>query len=84
METDKTQSILNLPDGELILMCAFGYALGRKTYVVSTVVDLIIREWPNLKPFLKKFFRDDINKAIQTGYAGMNMDVAQWQRILDL
>jgi hypothetical protein len=35
-------------DYELILLAASRYALGRKTYIVSAVVDYLEKEWNSL------------------------------------
>lgn len=63
------------------MMGAFRYALGRKTYVVSDTVNLILREWERLG-HLQDMICKEIQEAIDAGRSGMEMDVAQWCRIL--
>ena len=78
------KSLTEYPDGDLILMCAYRYACGRSTYIVSTMVDTIINEWPNLPHNMKKQINKEIQQAIDHGSAGMEMDKRQWQKILEL
>jgi len=62
--------------------CAMRYALGRKTYIVSSVCDILVKH-------VDKLFKDDryrigeeIANAINLGYAGMRMDVKEWEKVL--
>ena len=67
-----------------ILFCAFRYALGRRTYVVSEVVDELVFHWRELEPKYKKIICDEIKDAIDTGNAGMDCDIELWQKVLNL
>lgn len=69
-------------DEEIILSCAFRYALGRMTYVVATVAQKLIDE----KDRLSESFKYRTAKEIQEyqdehGEAGMSFDNAQWNRV---
>lgn len=66
---------------ETIIMGAFRYALGRKTYVVMDTVNLLLREWDRLG-IMQDRICEEIKEAIDSGRSGMEMDVAQWSRIL--
>ena len=68
----------------LILICAFRYALGRATYMPSTVADAIIAEWPDMPEGDKILYRREIREAIDRGHAGMDCDIKTWERILAL
>ena len=67
----------------LLLLCAFNYALGRMTYVISAVAEEILNNWELLKQSDKERIVKDIENAIEVGSAGMEMDVMQWRRVLE-
>jgi len=69
---------------EDILFYAFRYALGRMTYAVSTVVDELVKHWPDASYHFKELVVHEINKAIFHSKAGMSIDIAEWSRVLEL
>jgi hypothetical protein len=69
-------------DYELILLAAFRYALGRKTYMVSAVVDYLWVQWYDISGKLRTQIQKEIRQAIDSGNAGMDMDVKQWEKLL--
>ena len=69
---------------ENIIMWAFRYALGRRTYAVSDVVEVLINIWDKLKVFTQKKIQLEIREAINQKRAGMDCDIKQWKKILDL
>jgi hypothetical protein len=71
-----------LPDGMVIY--AMRYALGRRSYAVGECVDYLIANWRYLEPRTREVIKRDIRKAITEGRAGMDMDVADWKRVLEL
>lgn len=67
----------------IILLCAFRYALGRKTYVVSTVSEEILRRWDILTPADKILFAKEIlEHEKRFGSLGMKCDAEDWNRIV--
>ena len=64
-------------------ICTFRYALGRSTYIVSEVVDELIEHWDEFKVWERDMMVNDIKHAIKLGVAGMEMDVKEWQRVLE-
>lgn len=69
-------------DQEITLSCAFRYALGRMTYVTSSVTSELIR----LESQLPQTFKSRIAKEIQEyqdehGSAGMDMDNREWNKV---
>lgn len=64
------------------LLSAFRYALGRKTYIVSIVVEDILRNWNNLNVNTRELIADEIREARLENRLGMRMDVDQWEKIL--
>lgn len=85
------------PDHQSILWIgAFRYYCGRMTYAVSSFVDLLVWEWPNLpehaQQIIKRdleedFVRDDsLRVSIREGGMtwlplGHDCDRAQWERV---
>jgi hypothetical protein len=67
-----------------ILFYAFRYALGRSTYAVNTVVNEIIKTWEVTPRYTQLQFKSEIETAIRSDRSGMQMDVSEWQRVLDL
>lgn len=67
-----------------LLIYAFRYALGRKTYAVSTVANIIKDSWNKLSENDKKLIRREIDEALATGAAGHDMDRQQWQSIMKM
>lgn len=75
---------IQIKDPELILSCAFRYALGRRTYVVSAVVDDILSNWNEIHSSTKERFKKEIieHKNLY-GDLGMSCDEAEWNIILN-
>ena len=69
---------------ENIIFYAFRYVLGRKTYAVSEVVEHLINNWGNLKTETQYQIKKEILIAIKEDKAGMEMDVEEWKKILEL
>jgi len=64
-------------------LLAFRYALGRKTYIVSELVEDLTNNWDTMSKYHKQI-QDDIKGAIRRNDAGMDMDVELWESILTL
>lgn len=67
---------------EIVLSCAFRYALGRMTYVVSSVCEELIK----LEPLLGWNFKERTSREIQEyqderGEAGMSFDNDEWEYV---
>lgn len=70
---------------DILLFCAFRYALGRQTYVVGTIADIIKANWDHMPQSRRDMFRKEIEEAIEKGYAGsVNIDVPEWLSILHM
>lgn len=70
---------------DILLFCAFRYALGRQTYVVGTIADIIKANWKHMPQSRRDMFRKEIEEAIEKGYAGsVNIDVPEWLSILHM
>ena len=70
---------------DILLFCAFRYALGRQTYVVGTIADIIKANWDHMPQSRRDMFRKEIEEAIEKGHAGsVNIDVPCWLSILHM
>lgn len=67
-----------------MLLCAFRYALGRRTYVVEECCDWLVKYWDCLPVQWQKQIHEDIKHAIRYDMAGAEMDVDSWSKILEL
>jgi hypothetical protein len=67
-----------------ILFYAFRYALGRSTYAVDIMVIELIVIWDVAPTQFKLDVCKEITEAITLNRAGMDMDVRNWNRILEL
>jgi hypothetical protein len=76
--------LIAIEDQAEILICAFRYALGRRTYITSTVSDVIRGAWPHLSPGDRALIQREIRQAIDQGRAGMECDIKSWQKVLEL
>lgn len=69
---------------ELTLGCAFRYALGRRTYVVSHIVDEILNNWEELsKPFKERVVREIIEHKEEYKTLGDSCDESDWMKIVN-
>jgi hypothetical protein len=66
---------------EQVLICAFRYALGRRTYIVNEIVNEIVTNWNQLSPYSKVLIRKEI---IECNDLGAEMDKKEWDKILKL
>lgn len=69
---------------EGILFYAFRYAIGRRTYAVKDVVNYLFDNWYFISGNTKKLIIKEINQAIEKDEAGMDCDIEEWNKILDL
>ena len=81
-------------DRDMMVICAFRYCLGRRTYVVSECVAWLIRAWDKLdakarvvieRDLLEEIKRDDDARAEGGEWhpLGMDCDRADWLRLRD-
>jgi len=64
-----------------LMVCAFRYALGRKTYVVATIGELLIKHKDILSETSKAQMIRDINRVTKTANYGMDIDKNIWIRV---
>lgn len=78
-----SENEMNQLDKNITLVCAMRYALGRKTYVVSSVVNQIVENWHNIDQSSKEVILEEINDAINKNEAGMDCDINEWKKVID-
>ena len=66
-----------------VLICAFRYALGRRSYITGTIVDAVMEAWDELSIHDRLLIKHEIKEAIKAGTAGDNIDVRLWREILN-
>ena len=75
---------VNDTDQDILLFCAFRYALGRRTYVPSVIERIIIDNWKDMPSVTREKFKREIREALDSHRAGDIYDEAGWARILEL
>ena len=80
----REMSVIGAEDGDVVLMCAFRYALGRRSYITGVLVDVICKEWGSISSNLKRTIKREISEAINDKKAGDGIDIYHWERILAL
>jgi len=65
-----------------MVVWAFRYCLGRKTYAVEDCVSNIVANWDLLNIRIKNLIHKEINEAIAENRIGMEMDYNSWQKVL--
>lgn len=66
----------------LMVLAAFRYCLGRRTYMVSWCVEWLIMYWKEIDSHTKKMVVEEIKEAIEKHWAGDECDVDEWRKIL--
>ena len=66
-----------------LMVCAFRYALGRKSYITSAIADLILKYYLLLDDNDCEVIKRDIKRAFETNNYGMEMDKEVWQEVLN-
>ncbi|MEK0411951.1 MAG: hypothetical protein RJA03_464 [Pseudomonadota bacterium] len=64
-----------------LMVCAFRYALGRRSYITYTISDLLIKHKDKLFAQSKESILKDIKKAFDTNDYGMEMDKEVWIKL---
>ena len=70
-------------DFNTMAIYSFRYALGRRTYAVSEMVDLLIRRKDELSPFTKKLMIKEIAYGDDHKLITMECDKVEWFRLRD-
>lgn len=71
-------------DIDVLAGCALRYALGRRTYIVSWVAEIIERHLDEISIHKKEIMIRDIQDAIDSDNYGMDMDKKVWLKLKDV
>lgn len=66
----------------LMVLAAFRYCLGRRTYIVSSCVDWLIQYWSEIDENTKKIITEEVYDALVDKNAGDSCDVEDWERLM--
>lgn len=80
---ENTEIKVPLRDFQMMLLSAFRYSLGRKTYMSGVCVEWLEKYWDRMPKQYKEQIRNDIAHAIKHGLAGSDCDVAEWKKLLE-
>ena len=80
---DKILNKDNIKVSELTLVASFRYALGRRTYIVSEVVENILKNWNNLSQNMKIKMKEEIKEVIENNTFGDQIDLENWKQIVE-
>lgn len=80
----KKSMMKNISIPEDVLFMAFRYALGRRTYVVNYIVEVLTDNWHDISDRIKAKVKEEITEAIEQSLGGDDMDVREWNKILYL
>lgn len=69
---------------ELTLLASFRYALGRRTYIVSEVVENILANGQILSQNTKDKMKAEIKEAIENNSIGYDVDKEYWNKMIEL
>lgn len=75
-ERDGMKSFKNL------ILYAFRYAIGRKSYAVGEVASYLVEHWDLLSKHLQELICEEIRVAIEKSLAGDMCDEAEWARVV--
>ena len=67
-----------------ITFCAFRYALGRRTYIVGTVVEYLVKNWEWMTPKYQQLIHKEIDEAEKRDGLGHDCDKAEWTKVRGL
>jgi hypothetical protein len=69
-------------DFNVLAFCAFRYALGRKTYIVDSIIKALIANKHRIPHDRRQRICSEIEHAISKDEAGMDCDVEDWKRLV--
>ena len=67
---------------QFVVIAAFRYALGRRSYAVSLIADWLIKNWNEISINDQNLIRREIQEALDRDHAGMEMDKEEWRKVL--
>ena len=77
-----SETTINVKDLGLLLVSSVRYALGRRTYIVSTTVDVVTDHLAKVSGHDRSIMIRDIEEARDRGALGDDFDAADWLALL--
>ncbi len=74
---------MNLHDQNTVIFYAFRYALGRATYAVGDVIEIIETHLDIITQYNKHLMIKEIKQAIEYDRAGWDCDRKDWEELLE-
>lgn len=71
-------------DLNTLVIPALRYGLGRRTYITGMIADCLIRNKKDIHRDIRDLIVREIKRAIEEGNAGMQMDVDEWNRVIEV
>lgn len=68
----------NAADIHCLMICSVRYAVGRKTYVVYEVAEIVKKNLPHLRDDTLLILDRDIRRELERGNYGMQCDLEIW------
>jgi len=69
---------------QFVVIAAFRYALGRRSYAVSLIAHWLIKNWNEIGVNDQNLIKKEIQESLDQDCAGMEMDRQQWKKVLKL
>ena len=66
----------------LMVLAAFRYCLGRRTYIVGSCVDWLIQYWDEIDQNTKRIILQETKECLDRKEAGDACDVVRWQQLV--
>lgn len=70
-------------DGQLMVIAAHRYCLGRCSYIVGSCIDWLKLWWEDFEPGTKAVILRDTKEALENDRAGMECDARGWREFVD-
>lgn len=68
----------------LMVLAAFRYCLGRRTYIVGSCVDWLTQWWDEIDEHTKKMILEETQECLDREWAGDACDIEEWEKLLKL
>ena len=74
---------MNNREIDTLMVCAFRYAIGRSTYIVNTIADILIEHKDKLSDGARISIVRDIHRELALDNVGMECDKREWLKVLE-
>ena len=71
------------PELGTLAICSVRYALGRQTYIVDDVCQIVTKNWGGISESVKKTIKRDVRSEIARGMIS-EVDMPDWSKLLEL